>query len=155
VKVGDWFPRTFPKSRANLEVHTASAASLAGMIRLRTISASILVLLPLAGCGPSANAPVPATAAIAARPDVVIKFDDEHRTCVVALYSEPQGSAVPCSDVVQFLRDELRLPSGAIYDIPTVPDAGKSDLTRVADSLKAAGYRFIGGPHAGGTTGSN
>jgi hypothetical protein len=86
---------------------------------------------------------------------VIIKFDDEHHTCVVALYSEPQGSAVPCSEVVQFLREELRLSSGAIYDIPTVPDAGKSDMTRVADNLKAAGYRFIGGPHAGGTTGSN
>jgi hypothetical protein len=117
------------------------------MTGLRTISASILILLPLAGCGPSANAPAPASAPIAARPDVVIKFDAEHHTCVVALYSEPQGSAIPCSDVVPFLRDELRLPSGAIYDIPNAPDSGKSAMNQVGDSLNAAGYRFIGGPH--------
>jgi hypothetical protein len=32
--------------------------------------------------------------------------------------------------------------------MPTVAEAGKSEMQRVGDSLQAAGYRFIGGPHA-------
>jgi hypothetical protein len=107
---------------------------------------AVLALLPLSGCGPSATAPGPAPPPIAARPDVIIKFDGEHHTCVVALYNESQGSAVACSDVVAFLRDELRVPSGAVYDIAAIPESGKSEMKRVGDGLDAAGYRFIGGP---------
>ena len=65
-----------------------------------------------------------------------------------ALYSEAQGSAIASEDVVRFVRDELRLPSGSIYDIRTIPDVDEAEMARVEASLKGAGYRFIGGPHA-------
>jgi hypothetical protein len=126
----------------------ASASSLAVMMSLRALFTSIAIFSLLAGCGSPANAPVPAAPPLAARPDVIITFDGEHHTCVVALSNESQGSAVPCGDVVPFLRDELRVPSGSVYDIPAFPDSGGSEMKRVADSLQAAGYRFIGGPHA-------
>jgi hypothetical protein len=101
----------------------------------------------LAGCGSPTNAPAPETApVIAATADVVITVDGVQHACVVALPSEPQGSTIPCSDVIAFLRDELRVPSGAIYDLRTTPPVDAAEVIKVRASLKDAGYRFIGGP---------
>jgi hypothetical protein len=102
--------------------------------------------LMLAGCGSSSNTPVPETAArIKANPDVIITVDDVQHACIVALSSEPQGSSIPCSDVIAFLRDELKVPSGAIYDLRTTPNADQAEVLRVRANLNDAGYRFIGG----------
>jgi len=113
------------------------------MFDIRAVATASFVLL--AGCGSSANTPVPGP--VAAKPDVMITFDGERHTCVVALASEAQGSAISCGDVVPFIRDELRLPSGSIYDIRTIPDVDEAEMASVGASLKGAGYRFIGGPH--------
>jgi len=101
----------------------------------------------LAGCGPSANTSASGSAPIAARPEVVITLDGARHTCVVALYNEAQGSAVACTDVVPFVRDELRVPSGSVYDLRTVANVDEAEVKRVGASLNAAGYRFVGGPH--------
>lgn len=95
----------------------------------------------LVGCGSSSN--IPPT--IAAKPDVIITFDGAQHACVAALYSEAQGSTVPCSDLIAFLRDELRLPSGSIYDTRTVSKADDSEIQKTMAGLNGAGYRFIGG----------
>jgi hypothetical protein len=112
------------------------------MFDIRAVFVAFFILL--AGCGTSANTPVPAPPPIAAKPDVTIAFDGERHACVVALSSEAQGSAIPCNDVVPFVRDELRLPSGSIYDI-RIPDVNEAEMAGVGARLKAAGYRFIGG----------
>jgi hypothetical protein len=105
------------------------------------ISAPLLLI----GCGSSSNAPASAPAAIAAKPDVTITFDGEHHTCVVALSSEAQGSILPCADVIPFMRDELRLASGSIYDTRVVGKADEAEVAKTTQNLKDAGYRFIGG----------
>ena len=102
--------------------------------------AAVLLFACLAGCGPSTNAPQ----ATAAKPDVIITWDGARHACVVALYTEPQGSAVSCADVVPFVRDELRVASGSSYDIRTISKADDAGKAAVEASLKAAGYRFIG-----------
>ncbi len=105
--------------------------------------------LLLAGCGSSTNTPAPGAASvtppIADKPDVIITVDGAHHNCVAALYNEAQGSTVPCIELIPFIRDELRSPSGSIYDIHTVPAGDNTDLIQVRTSLAAAGYRFIGG----------
>jgi hypothetical protein len=101
------------------------------------------------GCGPSANTPVAVAPPIAARPDVIVTVDGKRHGCVVALYSEAQGSTISCEDVIPFVRDELRLASGSIYDIRANSDADETVMAKVQTSLTAAGYRFIGGPRAG------
>ena len=78
---------------------------------------------------------------------MIITLDGVRHACVVALYNEALGSTIPCRDVVPFVRDELRVPSGSIYDIRTVANVDEAEITRVGASLKAAGYRFIGGRH--------
>ena len=78
---------------------------------------------------------------------MIVTIDGARHTCLVALYSEAQGSAVSCDEVVPFVRDELRVPSGSIYDLRTNPDVDKAQTAGVAANLNAAGYRFIGGPH--------
>jgi hypothetical protein len=100
---------------------------------------SNMVLVSLAGCGPSANTPDPSM-----KSDVIVTLDGEHHTCVVALISEAQGSAVPCADVVPFVRDELRIASGSVYDIRTIAKVDDAERSKVEGSLKGAGYRFIG-----------
>jgi hypothetical protein len=107
--------------------------------------AATAAFLLLSGCGRSANTPASA-APIAARPDVVITFDGKRHTCSVALYSEANGSSVSCGDVVPFVRDELRLSSGSIYEIRAAADVDEAEISKVDASLKGAGYRFIGGP---------
>jgi hypothetical protein len=111
----------------------------------RTLSlfaaASNMVLVSLAGCGPSANTP---GSSIALKSDVIVTLDGEHHTCVVALITEPQGSAVPCAEVVPFVRDELRLASGSIYDIRTIAKIDDAERAQVESNLKGAGYCFIG-----------
>jgi hypothetical protein len=111
------------------------------MRRVLAISAPLLLI----GCGSASNAPVPASAAFAAKPDVIITFDGERHTCVVALPSEAQGSIVPCADVIPFMRDELRLASGSIYDTRMIAKTDEAEVAKTTQNLKDAGYRFIGG----------
>ena len=112
------------------------------MIDARTVLASIALVALLAGCGPSANAPDSVPPPIAAKPDVLVTLDGEHHTCIVALSSEAQGSAIACDDVVPFVRDELRVPSGSIYEIRTIPKVEQAELAKVEASLKGAGYNL-------------
>lgn len=105
---------------------------------------SMLVAGPvlLAGCGSSNNAPA---AAIAAKPDAIITFDGARHTCVVALSGEAQGSMVACADLIPFMRDELRLAKGSIYDTRTTGTPDAAQVARTTQNLKDSGYRFIGG----------
>lgn len=111
------------------------------MKRLATICAPLLLI----GCGSSSNAPTPVSAPMTAKPAVTITFDGERHMCVVALSSEAQGNIIPCADVVPFLRDELRLASGSIYDTRTIANFDAAEMTKTTQSLNAAGYRFNGG----------
>lgn len=108
---------------------------------MKAMLASITVVAFLAACGPSVNAPDSAPPPVAAKPDVMVTLDGEHHTCIVALTSEAQGSAVPCEDIVPFVRDELRVPSGAIYDLRTIPKVEQAEVGKLEANLKAAGYR--------------
>jgi hypothetical protein len=47
--------------------------------------------------------------------------------------------------VVPFLEEQLRLPSGSVYDIQAAAVADEPEMAPVAANLKQAGYRFIGG----------
>lgn len=93
------------------------------------------------GCGSSSGTP----AKLAERPDVIVTLDGKRNTCVVALEKEPQGSTVPCKDAASFVKDELRVQRGSIYDIRTVATVGDIEVASVRDALNDAGYRFIGG----------
>jgi hypothetical protein len=104
---------------------------------------TLLTVCMLAGCGQSANSPAPASAPIATRPDVIVTLDGKHHECVVALYSEAQGSSISCNDVVAFVKDELRVAKGSIYDIRTIPDVDAAEMAKVEASLKDAGYRSM------------
>ena len=92
----------------------------------------------LAGCGSG-------TPKLADRPDVIVTLDGKRHACVVALDKEPQGNAVQCKEAVAFVRDELRVPRGSIYDIRTVANVDNAEIASVRDALNDAGYRFIGG----------
>jgi hypothetical protein len=111
------------------------------------IIASTAVFIFLSGCGRSANTPGAVAPSIASRPDVTVTFDGKRRKCVVALPSEAQGSSISCADVVPFVKDELRLPSGSFYDIRKIPDVDEAEIARVRADLSGAGYRFVGGSH--------
>jgi hypothetical protein len=76
---------------------------------------------------------------------VIITLDGKRHACVVALDKEPQGSTVPCKDAVAFVKDELRVPRGSIYDIRTVATVDNTEIASLGDALNDAGYRFIGG----------
>jgi hypothetical protein len=108
----------------------------------RTLSALFIAVL-LGGCSRSANTSGEAAAPIAGIPDAIVTFDGGRHACLVALRSETHGSTIPCGDVVPFLRDELRLPSGSVCGIRTIGVIDNAEMSRVEASLAAAGYRFI------------
>jgi hypothetical protein len=80
-----------------------------------------------------------------AHPAVIVTFDGERHMCVVALSSEAQGSIIPCADLVPFLRDELRVASGSIYDTRKIGQPDPAEVAKTTQSLNDAGYRFNGG----------
>jgi hypothetical protein len=104
-------------------------------------------MLLLAGCGKSTSNS--SATPIAARPDFTVKFDAKRRKCVVALATEAQGSVISCDQVNAFVKDELRLAGGSIYDVGTVAGGDEGETARIRAGLDCAGYRFIGGPHEG------
>jgi hypothetical protein len=106
----------------------------AGAVEILAIFAtSAIFVLLLAGCGRSGP-----------KADVTITLDGAHHACVVALSREAQGSIISCSDVVPFIRDELRLPSGSTYDVRTNSDVDRAEVASVGARLKDAGYRVAG-----------
>jgi hypothetical protein len=106
----------------------------------RTLSALCIVPALLGGCGRSAD--TPGAAPLAGTPDAIVTLDGGRHACLVALRSELQGSAIPCGDLVPFLRDELRLPSGSSCDLRSIGDVDRAEMTRVEASLDAAGYQL-------------
>jgi hypothetical protein len=110
----------------------------------------LMMFMTLMGCGKSTGGGADSTP-IASRPDVTVKYDGKRRRCVVALPTEAQGSIVACDDIVSFVRDDLRVPSGSIYDLGAISDSDSepAEIAKVRASLDGAGYRFIGGPHKG------
>jgi hypothetical protein len=74
-----------------------------------------------------------------------VTFDGKRRKCAVKLSSEAQGSSISCDDVVPFVKEELRLPSGSFYDIRTSSDGDEGELAKIHASLNSAGYRQAGG----------
>ena len=112
--------------------------------RVTTSSRAFLLLglipILLVGCGSSNTPPK-----LAERPDVIITLDGKRHTCVVALEKEPQGSTVPCKEAVSFVKDELRVPGGSIYDVHIIANVDNAEIASVRDALNGAGYRFIGG----------
>jgi hypothetical protein len=100
----------------------------------------MLAAVLFAACGHSSG-----TSKIAERADVNITLDSERHACVVALEQELQGSTVKCDEVVPFLKDELRLKEGSIYDVRIPRDFDQGQMARLGKSLTGAGYRFIGG----------
>ena len=108
---------------------------------------SILAACPalLAACGSSHNAPAAVSAQMTPNPAVIITFDGDRNMCVVALSSETQGNIIPCTDVVPFIRDELRVASGSIYDTRTIGKFDAAEMAKTTQNLNSAGYRFNGG----------
>ena len=103
-------------------------------------------IAPLFSCGSGISGPAPAaTVPIAGKPDVIITFDGANHACIVALYAEPQGSTIPCADIVPFLKDELRLAGGSIYDTRSTGKVDDAEAAKTVRVLNDAGYRFIGG----------
>ena len=112
------------------------------MFRMAFLAFTVISLI---GCGSAANGPASVAAPIAGKPDVVITFDGANHGCVVALFAEPQGSTLPCAELVPFLKDELRLPSGSIYDTRMAANPDAAEVAKTTRTLNEAGYRFIGG----------
>jgi hypothetical protein len=106
---------------------------------------AICAALVLVGCGSANNAAEPVPPSIAAKPDVIITFDGERHSCIVALPSEAQGSIVACADIIPFMRDELKLASGSIYDTRTIAKVDAAEVAKTTQNLGDAGYRFMGG----------
>ena len=112
-----------------------------GAASFRATLLSCFAPMLVASCGASSGTPPK----IAERPNVIITLDGNRHACVVALDKEPQGSAVPCKEAVSFVKDELRVQPGSIYDIRTVATVGDTEIASVRSALDEAGYRFIGG----------
>lgn len=117
------------------------------MISARAQFVAVTLCALVTACARPTGVPIPIVLPIASRPDVIITFDGERHACVGALIDETTGRATSCDGVLPFMRDALKLRSGSIYDIRTIPDVDEAQMHVVTASLKDAGYRFIEAPH--------
>lgn len=106
----------------------------------RTATLCILVGTLLAACGSSHEAAAPGSPS-KGRADVKVALEGAHHLCNIALATETQASSIACSDVVAFLRDELRLPSGAVYELRAEGKVDPAELATLSANLQNAGYR--------------
>lgn len=127
--------RPLPPNVIKTAISRRAAAS------FRAILLSGFTPILVAGCGASSGTPPK----IAERPNVTITLDGNRHACLVALDKEPQGSTVPCKEAVSFVKDELRVQPGSVYDILTVATVADTEIASVHAALDEAGYRFIGG----------
>jgi hypothetical protein len=125
--------------------YSAITAAVPMIIDTRTIFASTAACMLLIGCGESSRTPA-SSAAPASTPDVTITFDGKRGKCVVALPSEAQGSTIACREVLSFVKDELRVPNKATYDIRKIPNVDETEVAKVSADLNSAGYRLVGAP---------
>jgi hypothetical protein len=132
-----------PGLHSSSPMNSVQKASPFAMKRRLRLCAAATIFAMFAGCGPTMC--TSGSPRLAARADVMVTLDGARHGCVVKLYSEAQGSTVPCAEVAPFLRDELRLKSGSIFDIDTIPTVKDEEIAAVGNKLKEAGYRFIGG----------
>jgi ABC-type Fe3+-hydroxamate transport system substrate-binding protein len=119
------------------------------MTAMRALRLAVASALLLSGCGRADDPATPGAAATppgAPKPAVIVTLDGKTRDCMVALSSEAQGSAVACDDVAAFLRDELRVPSGAVYTLHTSADIDSAQVAKVNARLQGAGYRSLDTP---------
>jgi len=105
--------------------------------RFPMIAAPAIALM-LSGCGKSGSTSGAATEG--RKPDVTVKVDGARHKCMVTLAGEANGSSVACDDVVSFVREELRVPSGSIVDIAAVAGAADVETTKVRAAFDGAGY---------------
>jgi ABC-type Fe3+-hydroxamate transport system substrate-binding protein len=112
---------------------------------MRAFRLAVASALLLCGCG-RANDPATLSAAATPppKPDVIVTLDGKTRDCLVALSREAQGSAVACDDVATFLRDELRVPRGAVYALHASADIDSAQVAKMNAGLQGAGYRSLG-----------
>jgi hypothetical protein len=94
----------------------------------------------LTACGASNDAGSPGSPS-KGHADVTVTMGDGPHVCNVALAQEAQASSVACGEVVAFIRDELRLPSGAVVELRADRTTDAGALAAVSASLNSAGYR--------------
>src|ERR1700733_13887313 len=116
------------------------------MMDARFVFVSFRMTALLPACGSSSTNSAATAALIAAKPDVIVTFDGKRHACLVALPSEQQGSEVACKEIVSFVKDELRVPSGSVYDVRVIPEFDPAERAGVESALKDAGYRIASGP---------
>lgn len=114
------------------------------VMKMVRTAAFMALSVSVVGCGAPSNAPTSVSSQPGKKADVLVTLDGVHHLCVVALSHEEQGSSIACSDIISFLKDELRVPSGATYDIRATPEIGDAESASVRENLKIAGYRFVG-----------
>jgi hypothetical protein len=80
--------------------------------------------------------------------DAVVTFNGPAKSCeVTAAGGRPRS--MPCSAVVSYLTQTLKLHRGAYVDQATIPDVDLREYDRVMAALKDAGYRPTPGVHTG------
>lgn len=116
------------------------------MMDARSVFVSLSMMSLLAACGSSSTNPAATSPSIAAKPDFIVTFDGKRHACLVGLPNEQQGSEVACKEIVSFVKDELRVPGGSVYDVRVIPDFDPGERAGVESALKDAGYRIMNGP---------
>lgn len=112
---------------------------------MRELCVAAAVLISLAGCGRSSNSPSSPPPG-AAKPDIIVTVDGEHHACVVTKYGEPTGSTIGCSDVVAFVKDELRVRDGASYELRSSSSADRVEANKIKAVLDGVGFQFVARP---------
>ena len=73
--------------------------------------------------------------------DIEIAVSKGSDTCVVTKLADASNQAMPCRELVHYVREMLKLPSGASFKLIGL---SRTNFYPVQSSLEAAGYRLAG-----------
>jgi hypothetical protein len=87
----------------------------------------------------------------------ILIFDGPVHACQVTSSGTSVTKAMPCSQVLPYLINELRLPKGSYFDWWTITDVDEHEYTQTLKALAEGGYlgtpgthvNFITEPHSG------
>src|SRR5262249_30213906 len=105
--------------------------------------ARAFLLLLAAGWSP----PAAVAAAGSAKPHFIVTFNGPAHNCQVASNDGSVSPSMPCSKVLLYVVNDLKLPKGSYFDWRTITDVDEHEFADTLKGLKVAGFLPTPGTH--------
>jgi hypothetical protein len=75
---------------------------------------------------------------------IFVTFYATRTYCTVSLGLSGKPNALPCADVLAYIRDQLKLPPGGTFVTHDLGNTHASEITALILALEKSGYKSVG-----------